>query len=921
MNEQYNYSLGLNSLKNNFRKNNVFGEPPPDYVPGKGRGAVGFASGVSRDDSSIVIEADFGDYSDTKFDKFSGFNEVLFKNTKYDDEDKQADSIYNMIDEKLGSRRKVQREKKLREEIKKMREHRPTIQQQFLDLKRSLRDVKLEEWDGIPESNDYMTKNKKTNYFVPIPDHVIDSTKKDSIESLKKSSSNSCSSEINYLDSLNELGTAKGNILSLKLDKAMDNVSGQSVIDSDSYLSTLNSINIKMNGDVSDIKKARLLLKSIINTNPKHAPGWIAAARFEEVVGRISHAREILNKGCDMCPKNEDIWLESIRLGKPCDINKILSNAIKNVPNSTKIWLEAANRETTKNKKLIIVKKALEIIPNSLKLWKEAISLVDPESERHLLTNAVKCVPQYEEFWLKLASISSYNDSQRILNEARRELPTNPGIWVAAAKLEESVNKTEKVEIIIKRCISNLSAKRFVHSRTDWLEKAVQCEKDGFPCTCNSIIKNTIFLGNEENVNKNELFSDIDKLVENGNIVTSRAVFEASCLKLKAKKSFWMKWADFEEKFGGKDRIDSVLQESLKHCPGKEVLWLKAANNQAINGNIELARFILSKGYTSVRDKEQIILAAVKLENSQGETQRARTLLERERTSYPTINIWIESIQLERKQKNYDLCISYCSDSVKSFSNSPELWLLYGKVHNEIHKDKVTETVSILEDGVKYCPKSVDLWLAIVDLLIDEMNWKKARTVLDLARSKIKGQPELWIQTIQLERKAGNNSFIPQLISKALKECPKSGLLYAESIFFEPEKNQRSKYLSALELCENDPYILSAIATLFWKKNDNIKARNWFERAIEVDNKLGDTWLNFITFELLTGNKETQTNIIQKFLLSNPEKGFEWNKIKRVNCSWDLSPSEILIRSLQSKYNIVCSDHFSAEIKSLLGIT
>ena len=42
--------------------------------------------------------------------------------------------------------------------------------------------------------------------------------------------------------------------------------------------------------EISDIKKARLLLKSVINTNPRHAPGWIAAARLEEVAGKLQQA-------------------------------------------------------------------------------------------------------------------------------------------------------------------------------------------------------------------------------------------------------------------------------------------------------------------------------------------------------------------------------------------------------------------------------------------------------------------------------------------------------------------------------------------------------------------------------------------------------------------------------------------------------
>lgn len=43
----------------------------------------------------------------------------------------------------------------------------------------------------------------------------------------------------------------------------------------------------------------------MISTNPKHAPGWIAAARLEEVAGKLQQARELVMKGCEMCPNNE----------------------------------------------------------------------------------------------------------------------------------------------------------------------------------------------------------------------------------------------------------------------------------------------------------------------------------------------------------------------------------------------------------------------------------------------------------------------------------------------------------------------------------------------------------------------------------------------------------------------------------------
>jgi len=62
-------------------------------------------------------------------------------------------------------------------------------------------------------------------------------------------------------------------------------------------------------GPRSDIKRARALLQSLTKTNPKHAPGWVAAAWLENVAGKQVAARKIIAEGCEHCPKNEDVWL------------------------------------------------------------------------------------------------------------------------------------------------------------------------------------------------------------------------------------------------------------------------------------------------------------------------------------------------------------------------------------------------------------------------------------------------------------------------------------------------------------------------------------------------------------------------------------------------------------------------------------
>ena len=89
------------------------------------------------------------------------------------------------------------------------------------------------------------------------------------------------------------MAAARGTVLGLKLDKMSDSVAGQTVVDPQGYLTDLNSIKVNTASEVGDIKKARLLLKSVTTTNPKHAPGWIAAARVEEIAGEGDCCSEI----------------------------------------------------------------------------------------------------------------------------------------------------------------------------------------------------------------------------------------------------------------------------------------------------------------------------------------------------------------------------------------------------------------------------------------------------------------------------------------------------------------------------------------------------------------------------------------------------------------------------------------------------
>lgn len=132
---------------------------------------------------------------------------------------------------------------------------------------------------------------------------------------------------------------------------------------------------LKTDAEIGDIKRARMLFDSLVKSNPKHSPGWIAAACLEEHAGRMVAARKLIKAGCEQCPKSEDVWLEAARLHvsntyalhvlhysiytsqNNDDAKVILANAVQHVGQSVKIWLAAADLEHgVKEKKRVLRK-------------------------------------------------------------------------------------------------------------------------------------------------------------------------------------------------------------------------------------------------------------------------------------------------------------------------------------------------------------------------------------------------------------------------------------------------------------------------------------------------------------------------------------------------------------------------------------
>jgi len=840
-----------------------FGKAPEGYVAGAGRGTGGFGEIKPTAGSS---NTDGADYSETNYDKFGGFSGSLFAESSYDTGDKEADEAWALVEDNRNNKRKK------RARITTTKTEPTRVADQFADLKQSLGTVSFEAWDTIPDSVTGVRAHKKEDRFFPVSDKLI-------VEGARSA--------------LNE---ERGRMIQNKLDSAKG--VGGSLKDTDEYLSSL-ATQAGAAAPVGDIKKARLLFHSVTTSNPSHGPGWVAAARLEEVAGQLLDARRIIEEGCLKCSSNEDIWLEAARLNTPNNAKIIMANAIRHIPKSAKLWLYAAEIEgSDKDRQRRVFRRALEEIPNSEKLWKSAIELEDQEEDaKVLLSRAVECVPLSPDLWLALARLESYNQAKVVLNSARKRLPTEIRIWVAACALEE--NDSLKTDLVIGKAVKRLSgASNMIVDREEWLEQAKKMESSGALKTCNAIIRGTLHVGLEQEDYQRIWLDDAQMCEEEHHPVTARAIYTHALDKLGGNRNILMAAVAFETRNGDKIQLQQLLHRAVEQCPEAEFFWLMAAKEMwKTVGDVAAARTLLERAFAQGHNSERVWLAAVKLEWESGKVTQVRALLHKARQSCPTPRIWTKSVLFERMQLTttggYETVKAMLAAGTKRFPTEAKLWLMSAQL--ELYNaDSVVSSRAICNEGLTHVPECTALWLFSARLELSNASVVRARSVLELARLKIPLDDLIWLESIRLER---NHAKLPDmansLSAKALKTCPHSGRLWAEEILSAPKPKQRAVSLDALQNCDENPHVFLALGVLFAKEQKVKVARKWFEKAVTADKDLGDAWARYFIFES-TANPTAVDQLLARCEASEPKHGEIWQMVSKKDANFMSSTRGIL---------------------------
>ena len=825
----------------------TFGAPPANYVAGRGYSGFGMAGNASGEvqlggagrgrGASLQAAAPASDYSESMWDKTMGYGgERLFARDAYEEDDAEADRIYESIDEHMDGRHKRRRE----EMQSGKRDGEPKkISERFSDLKRELATVTAEQWEAIPEVGDHSLKLKQKREkesFTPLTDSLIMA----SMSGAGIINGNSAG----YVTSVDAMQFTE------KLDSLGDSVTGQTVVDPKGYLTSLSSMRVNTDSEVGDIKKARLLLGSVTSTNPKHAPGWIAAALVEEVAGKMVAARKIILSGCEACPDAEDVWLEAVRLHPPDSAKTILAQAVKHLPKSVKLWVKAADLETTDAAKRIVLRRALEFVPNSVILWKTAIQLEGVSDAKIMLARAVECIPQSLDMWLALAKLETHENARKVLNQARAALPTEPAPWVTAARLEEAHGNFSSVPQIIRAMLASLGQYQVVIAREAWIREAQQAEHSGAVKTSEALVQATLHLGVDEEDRLATYLDDAEgcMAVSPPARETARAIYALALSLYPTRRTLWLACAMFEKTHGSAATLDATLRSAVERCPHEEVLWLMAAKEQWMAGDVTRARDLLKSAFDANPGSQQIWLAAAKLEWENGEVVRARALLARARETASSERVWMKAALLEEEQGRREDELKLLDEALVRYPGFAKFYMMAGQACEAA--GDLARARDYYQRGIKVCPEAIPLWLLSSRLEEKDKGANRARPILELARLKMPGAEVLWLESVRLERRAGSDKAADAVMAKALQACPSSGLLWAEDVLTCPRPAQKTKSVDALKRCDNDPYVVTAVARVFDKDRKLPKARKWFERAVVLDPKLGDAWVYYYCFEL-----------------------------------------------------------------------
>lgn len=891
------------------RKSFLDQEPPPGYVAGIGRGVSGFST---QSDFSHSIEKSGN--SATQDIAISSLDNTRFTNE--DDQDIEADKIYDDIEAYLKNKRHKKRkgetklashdDSKVIAEEESVSQSIAKISEQFQDVKQELATIPIEQWENLPESGDFTRRNKRLRQelqsqqrFYRNSDMIAVDMKNSDVFDLTLDDFNTISPEkvetkeqeknYNNVD-LFELSRTRDRLLENQI--MMGSQSTKAEVDPKAYLEALNPA--KKATNVGDYKKTRKLLSKLRETNPHNPQNWIASAKLELEAGKLGKAKQIIQEGCEKCPKSEEIWLTNLEMNETdirmCKV--IVADAIKFNYKSVKLWLKAIDYEFDNLSKSRVIRKALEWLPKSEELW---IAAAEFESEQlirtKMLEKAVTLIPNSISLWLKLASLQDTAKAIDTLTTATENVSSETVylLWIKIAELEEKHSSNEvKVTKFVMKAIETA-----MFSYKKWIEEAERCETGGSILTCRAIVVNSL-----QAVDVDELLEDCKAEYEKNFVEVADSMYTYLITQNSQNIKIWNQYFTFKKQNNDFSGLFLVYELAIEALPDNISLYTQYCDERLkydSEVDLEKIRMILSEALEKHSEHELLWLYSIKFEFKHGSTQAACDLFEscENNIKNPSLEYWLTKTNFETSIGDIGSAVNTLKKAIEIYACEPKFYLEKSNLHKLQNEEE--DIKNTLEAGIKACVNNEKLYIALSSYYFHKLkNVIKARSLLEDGLSKHPSSDILHHARVKLEIAVDNQPQAHRLLSKAISIKPNSPILWCDNIKLASKQQLRTTYALALKKTNDDPMVILAIAKDLWKGGKIDKADQFFKACRDKDPAYGDMYIFYYAFLLNYGSREDIKGLEKGIFGNSPLHGHKWEAILRENLMRNVDDLQLL---------------------------
>lgn len=763
----------------------------------------------------------------------------------YDAEDSESDRIYASIDARIEERHTKRQKKSTSINQEPIRTH----QKLFEDLKRGISCLTQQDWASIPEVGDMtaLRPNRKTRRtgqeeendpgqrYTPMPDFLIEQAKSSTIVGYQGTA----------LDKHMEDGTLTdfacfGAARKRQLGQAIDTLAGAGKdnrnsaamalginMSTEAYMTGLTSMPLRSTAEIRDLEKAKMLLRSLVESNPSSVSGWLSLVRLHEGAGAKEEARAEIKRALAANPRSEDLWVEASRLEPTFNTRIImLRRGLKALPHSPRLWLRLADATSD----------SIED-PNFM---------IDPIESNEVITFGAS---------IGLDSGISSSISPKTLGVV--ESPTATHKSDISAKSTPTATAIQKAYARLKCLKEGLS---LISDSLEMWRAAIEASQflDGVLDPINSFSDSLKPVSVEDA--SSGTFKSLPKI---STLEGSKGLLEAATAALPTAPELWIGLAEAQST---QEATRTILNKARAACPLSHEIWIASACIEELKySNVSIIPILLNRMLSSLGSRghrlsrHQCLQLAIECEESgalttatslvqlatssgdgcsgqlsniseliqqadqvaaQGHPVTGKALLEAALITDPfDEDLWLAALAWEQRyipdnatSTKYDtlshmatINATYALDTSQTSINTgigpdtntelkpnanisitqtdirlgsmmarammalpghPRFWLMATK--DAWKKGFICQARSLLQKAFIACPDCEEIWLAAAKIERMEGNADATKAVLTRARDSLPQSARIWIRSAQLERALGNLPFAASLLYFAI---------------------------------------------------------------------------------------------------------------------------------------------------------